>query len=196
MCTQAQGNPQGLKREPTAPSGSCRRRQQPSAPGRRGGIYRMSGCREQMGGRAWRPDTRLAGQTGGQTPCLPPASPPPLVLLHRVLGGTDGAGSGVPPQCPPFPKPAWALAAYARAQEDLVGEVGGGHLPVGAGCPCGGPWGSARGAGAGPCPDSKAGCLSAASLAPRLVQAPCCSPAPPPPYWGASCLSSPPSAPP
>lgn len=142
----------------------------------------MSGCREQMGGRAGRPDTRLAGQTGGQTPCLPPASPPPpLVLLHRVLGGTDGAGSGVPPQCPPFPKPAWALAAYARAQEDLVGEAaGGGHLPVGAGCPCGGPWGSARGAGAGPCPDSKAGCLSAASLAPHLIQAPCCSPAPPP----------------
>lgn len=42
------------------------------------------------------------------------------------------------PQCPPFPKLAWALAAYARAQEDLVGEVMGGEgTSVGAGCQCG-----------------------------------------------------------
>lgn len=95
-------------------------------------MYQTSGCHEKM--RAGR-ETR---QTGDKTPAchLPPL---PLVPLHWALGGTDGASSRVPPQCPPFPKLAWALAAYARAQEDLVGEVmtRGGHFSVDAGCPCG-----------------------------------------------------------
>lgn len=125
---------------------------------------------------------------------LPP--PPPLVLLHRVLGGTDGAGSGVPPQCPPFPKPAWALAAYARAQEDLVGEVGGGVTCL---------WVQDAHVG------GHGAVLGVQELVPALtVRQDAClqhplPPAwfrppvaalPPPPYWGASCLSSPPSAPP
>lgn len=40
---------------------------------------------------------------------------------------------------PPLPQACLALAAYARAQEDLVGEVrGGGALFCGCRCPCGG----------------------------------------------------------
>lgn len=74
-----------------------------------------------------------------------------LVLLHQALGGTDGAGSRVSPQCPPFPKLAWALAAYARAQEDLVGEVIGGALFCGGRLPMWGTQGNAKGAGAGLC---------------------------------------------
>lgn len=102
---------------------------------------------------------------GNRTPaCHLPALP--LVLLLRALRGTDGTSSRVPPQGPPFPKLAWALAAYARAQEDLVREVMGGALFCGCRMPVWGTQSSAKGAGAGLCPGSMAGPLSGAPLIP------------------------------
>lgn len=61
----------------------------------------------------------------GTSPLPTTSSPPPQCCCARHLGAQMEPAAGCPPDTPPFPKPAWALAAYARAQEDLVGEVAG-----------------------------------------------------------------------
>lgn len=79
---------------------------------------------QQMGGeRQGRPDRRLAGQTECRS--VPATCLSPLGAAEPTLGMQmePAAGCHPPPRSPS--KPAWALAAYARAYEDLVGEARG-----------------------------------------------------------------------
>lgn len=133
-----------------------------------------------------------AGQTSGWTDmgtsplpatCLPPC-------LSGAVPGTRGhrwsQQRGAPPVPPPFPKPTQALAAYARAQEDLVGEVAGGGGGICLWAQDTGGTGSARGARALVVRQEH---HPEHPLLPTQFRPPCCSPSHP----GEGCLSLPPS---